>query len=176
MQKDELRIKLFEAINRVQSVKIIAVVIDAAKAYDKRFISTQEDLYLMAYKQITERFQYYLQDIFKSTGVEENGIVVCDHRGKDDDARLRAMHDRLMNRDKQNYAIYKNLIECAFMAPSHLGVGIQYADMVAGAVNRRFESNDESFFNALNPSFRKAPNGKIEGFGLVVWPKPHRRG
>jgi hypothetical protein len=43
--------------------------------------STQDDLYQFTYKPITERFQYYLQDLERDSGQPNNGIIVCDHRG-----------------------------------------------------------------------------------------------
>ena len=58
-----------------------------------------------------------------------------------------------------------------FIAPSHLSVGIQLAGMVTSAVFRAFESDDKRFANQVQESFRASPQGKIEGFGLVKFPK-----
>ena len=43
--------------------------------------------------------------------------------------------------DKENYSQFNNLIEGLFIAPSHLSVGIQFADLVAGAIFRKYEKN-----------------------------------
>ncbi|WP_434713473.1 DUF3800 domain-containing protein [Rhizobium sp. YTUHZ045] len=58
-----------------------------------------------------------------------------------------------------------------FLAPSHMSVGVQFADMVAGAIWRRFESGDETWFDAIKPAFRTSPDGKIDGFGICRFPK-----
>jgi hypothetical protein len=62
------------------------------------------------------------------------------------------------------------LIEGLFLAPSHLSIGIQLADIVVGAVFRKFEHEDNRWFDLLEPSWRKSPKGKKEGFGLIKFP------
>lgn len=114
---------------------------------------------------MTERFQYHLQEAV------QNGIIVCDHRGPKDDERLRSVHQKLMSGKGENCSNYKNLIEGVFMSPSHYGVGIQLADMFAGAVARKFTSGDNHFFKMVEASLRKSSFGKVEGFGLVKHPK-----
>jgi hypothetical protein len=52
-----------------------------------------------------------------------------------------------------------------------LSVGIQFADMVAGAVFRAFRASDDRFAKQIKPSFRTSPVGKIDGYGLVKFPK-----
>lgn len=63
------------------------------------------------------------------------------------------------------------MIEGLFIAPSHLSVGIQFADMVAGAVLRAFRAQDKRFAAQTKPAFRTSPKGKIDGDGLVKFPK-----
>mgnify|MGYP000968965173 FL=1 len=63
------------------------------------------------------------------------------------------------------------MIEGLFIAPSHLSVGIQFADMVAGAVFRAYKTDDKRFANQIRESFRASSGGKIEGYGLVKFPK-----
>ena len=45
-----------------------------------------------------------------------------------------------------------HLIEGLFIAPSHFSTGIQFADLVAGAIFRKYEKNDNSFFNQIEKS------------------------
>jgi hypothetical protein len=140
-------------------------------AYSLPYIKTADDLYWYSYKQLTERFQYYLQDLERTVGQRVNGIVVCDHRAPKDDARLRELHHQLLAGVKATASHYGNLIEGLFIAPSHLSVGVQFADMIAGAVFRQFKANDQRFYAQIEPSFRRSPNGKVEGYGLVKFPK-----
>jgi len=42
--------------------------------------------------------------------------------------------------------------------------------MVAGAVWRKFERNDDKYYQLLLPSLRKDPLGREDGYGLVRFP------
>ncbi|MHB8385172.1 DUF3800 domain-containing protein [Metallibacterium sp.] len=57
-------------------------------------------------------------------------------------------------------------------SPSHQSIGIQFADMVAGAVYRKYAKGDDRFFDQIVASFRASPRGEINGFGIVHFPKP----
>lgn len=173
-EREALRSSLYAIISKYKSIRILSVVVHVQTAYTLPYIRNADDLYWYAYKQLTERFQYYLQDLQRTVGQSINGIIVCDHRAPRDDERLRHLHQQLLSSDKDNTARYTNLIEGVFIAPSHYSVGIQFADVVAGAVFRKFENDDGRFFNLILKSFRMSPTGKIEGYGLVQFPKPRR--
>src|SRR5690606_4571137 len=100
-------------------------------------VNTQDDIYFKTYKVVTERFQYFLQDVSRTSGRTTLGIIVADHRGKGDDQKMRQQHQRLVGTTNPYSSNYLNLIEGLFLAPSHMSVGIQFADMVAGAIWRR---------------------------------------
>lgn len=170
-EKNELRCRLFKELCKYKSVRIICIVADATKAYQQSYVNSPDDLYWFAYKQMTERFQYFLQDLGRTVGAEINGIIVCDHRGPKDDNRLRDLHHRLVNVKADTHSKYPNLIEGLFLAASHQSVGIQFADLVAGAVYRLTVKDDDRWWQLIKDSFRKSDAGKIEGFGLVKWPK-----
>jgi hypothetical protein len=149
----------------------MACVCSAEAAYAMRSINTQDDLYHASYKPITERFQYHLQDLSKSIGRKEYGIVVGDHRGQQDDKRLRGHHQKLLHSTGEFISKYDHLIEGLFLEPSHLSVGIQLADLVAGAVWRKYERQDDRWFRLLESTLRRGPNGETEGYGIVKMPK-----
>lgn len=98
-------------------------------------------------------------------------MIVVDQRGNKDDTNMRLRHERLLTEKKRDHAVYANLVESLFFAPSHLGVGVQLADLVAGAIFRLSEHDDPGFFDQLKPAFRKNANGSIDGHGLVHSPK-----
>lgn len=104
-------------------------------------------------------------------GRYEYGIIVLDQRSHRDDSTLRDVHEQLVNEQGIWTSKYKNLIEGVFLAPSHYGVGIQFADMVAGAVHRYFEHHDATWFDLIAGSFRASPSGQIDGYGLAKVPK-----
>ena len=105
------------------------------------------------------------------TGTRACGIVVCDHRQNPDDTALRELHQRLVSGYGVYTSKYDNLVEGLFLAPSHMSVGIQLADMVAGAVFRKFENGDSRFFDQIQSSFRRSDTGVLKGYGLIEWPK-----
>ena len=63
------------------------------------------------------------------------------------------------------------LVESLFFLPSHISIGVQLADIVAGAVWRKFEKNDDSYYNMFEPSQRRSASGIIEGYGIAKAPK-----
>lgn len=170
-RKEALRVELYHLITKFKSIRLICAIVDVRKAYDLSYVNDQNDLYWYAYKQMTERFQYYLQDLSRTVGSKINGIIICDHRQPKEDDALRILHQKLLTGSRNNFSIYGNLIEGVFIAPSHLSVGIQFADLVGGAVFRKYARNDDRFFELIKNSFRKNSAGKIEGFGLIRWPK-----
>ena len=170
-QKEALRTELYRALTAYRAVKIISVVTNTAAAYTKGYVDTPEKMYWLAYKQLTERFQYYLQDLSKLIGHSVHGIVVCDNRGSKDDANLRDLHATLMTSPTENISRYQNVIEGLFIAPSHLSVGIQFADMVAGAIFRKYKSGDDRFYKQIVGSLRTSPVGSVDGYGIVKFPK-----
>ncbi len=166
----EVRNKLYEIITAYKSIKIISTVTDVEKAYRLPYVNSKDDLYWYSYKQVVERFQYYLQDISRESGADFNGLVIIDNRLSYDDNRLRTLHHKLMIIDKDTYSKFNNLIEGLFIAPSHLSVGIQFADIVAGAIFRKYEKNDDICFDKIKGSIRSR-NGNILGYGIIKFPK-----
>jgi uncharacterized protein DUF3800 len=135
----------------------------------------RQQICIMLRTTLTERFQYYLQDVSRSLGVKQFGIIVADHRGKQEDTRLRSHHQKLLYAKAEYISKYGNLIEGLFLQPSNLSVGIQFADLVAGAIWRKFERSDATWFDLLLPSIRKSTAGSIEGHGIVKYPKENWR-
>lgn len=171
-QRNAFREEAFKIVTDDKSVTIIACVCQAVAAYALANVTTQNDVYFGTYKVVTERFQYFLQDITRVVGSRVHGIIVADHRGKGDDDSMRVRHQRLVEDDKQFTSTYANLIEGLFFAPSHMSVGVQLADMVAGAIWRCVEAEDTFWFDKISGSVRKCPKtGKIDGFGIARYPK-----
>lgn len=168
--KNKVRNKLYEIISSYKSVKIVSVITDIEMAYQLPYIKDKDDLYWYSYKQVIERFQYHLQDLSRETGTTFNGLVIIDNRLSCDDNRLRNLHHNLLVAERDNYSNFNNLVEGLFIAPSHLSVGIQLADIVAGAIYRKYEKKDDVFFDKIKTSIRNK-NGVVEGYGIVKFPK-----
>ena len=168
--RNQFRDSIFEIVTSRRSLRILSVVTSVDAAYDLDHINSADELYHFTYKPITERFQYYLQDIERGSGVDTYGIIVCDHRGPRDDKRLQELHQRLVKQDGVFSSQYKNMIEGLFIAPSHWSVGIQFADLIAGAIYRKFENGDDRYYSRIKSSFRADSRGDIMGYGLVKAP------
>ena len=63
-----------------------------------------------------------------------------------------------------------NLIEGVSLISSHFSLGAQLADVITGAVYRKFEKKDERYFNKIKNSFRRRGD-IITGYGLINFPK-----
>lgn len=84
---------------------------------------------------------------------------------------MQELHGQLLYGYHNCSSSYNNLIEGVFISPSHLSIGIQFADMVAGAALRFFSKNDSQFLNQIKDTFRKSTSGKIDGYGIIKFPK-----
>lgn len=169
--RNEIRSELYALICKHRAVRAIACVVSAEAAYEMASVNEPADIYHLAYKGVTERFQYHLQDISQEVGAKQYGVVVADHRGRDDDMILRQVHQKLLHSEGKFISAYDNFVEGLFLTPSHFSVGIQLADLVAGAVWRRFERGDNRCYDELEPSLRRSRSGRVDGFGIVRSPK-----
>lgn len=164
-----LRDDLFSLLTKYRSVKLLGTAANVEQYYQRPSVNSADDIYHLAYKQLIERFQYFLQDTSRESGIDASGIVICDHRGSRDDMRLRHLHESLLKTRNGFQSTFSRLIEGVFIAPSHMTIGIQLADMVAGAIFRWFESDDARSYKKIEKNFRKNPrNGAVWGYGIVT--------
>jgi hypothetical protein len=78
--RDKIRMELYRLICANGAIKSMAAICSVAVAYGTPSCNTQDDIYHLTYKVVSERFQYYLQDISRVSGRKEFGIVVGDLR------------------------------------------------------------------------------------------------
>src|SRR5262249_23528873 len=169
--RDQVRTEIYKIIAGERGIKTMAAICSAAAAYRMPSVTSQDDLYHLTYKTVTERFQYYLQDLSSEQGDMVRGIVVADHRGAGDDKRLRQHHQKLLYSTSQYTSKYTHLVESLFSQKSELSIGVQLADMVAGAVWRKFERGDERWFAMIEPTLRRDARGNVTGYGLIKVPR-----
>ncbi len=166
-RQDGLREQMYSLIRSRKSLTTIAVVVDQASAYRQSSIQTVNDLYSRAYKVLSERFQYYLQDMQRSSGRSTLGMLVLDNRGPSDDKLLQDFHSRLIAGGGPYSSTYDNFVEGLFIAPSHHSVGIQLADMVGGAIYRNEAHGDARFYDQMSSTLRTSSGGRVEGYGIA---------
>lgn len=169
--RDEIREELLAMLCSDRAIRSIVCVSDIKAAYNMPSVNNKDDLYESTYKPLSERFQYYLQGLDSKAGEMEYGIIICDHRGGADDKRLKAHHQMLIHSTSQYTSKYDNFIESLLLQSSNLSIGIQFADLVAGATWRYFEKGDDRWFKAVIPSLRTDHLGNFEGYGIVKNPK-----
>ena len=52
-----------------------------------------------------------------------------------------------------------------------MSIGIQLADMVAGAVWRKFERGDDRWYKLVEPTLRRSRTGNVNGYGIIKVPR-----
>lgn len=168
--RDALRKELLSAVTRYKAIRVIATVVDTVATYRRPNVKDADDLYHLAFKQLSERFQYFLQDLERESGTPMRGMIVCDNRNNDQDNRLKEFHQTLLQGGAFT-SNYGNLIEGLFIAASHHSPGTQFADLVAGSIFRKEARNDSRFFDQIADRVRRSPSGQMAGYGLVYIPK-----
>lgn len=146
-------------------LEIIACVTDIESAFAYETVSCAHDLYHFAYKPISERFQYCLQD------AKDIGIVVADHRGRSDDKMFRTHHSTLTQGQSSNSSGYDRFIEGLFLQDSEHSTGIQIADYITGAIHRAYSAGDGEHAACFKAKMRGAAENRVMGRGLVQHPK-----
>jgi hypothetical protein len=51
-----------------------------------------------------------------------------------------------------------------------MSIGIQLADLIAGAVWRKFERGDDRWYAMVEKTLRTDPAGQVAGYGIVKVP------
>ena len=146
-------------------ITVIACVTDIDASFRYGCAADQQSLYHFCYKPLSERFQYFLQDCGSI------GIVIADHRGRDNDRMFKAHHQAMVARKGINVSAFGRFVEGLFLQDSHQSIGIQIADFVAGAIHRAYSTGDSEHAAILKPMIRARPDGSILGFGIVQHPK-----
>lgn len=168
--RDRFRQDIFRLITNRTNVKLVACAVDAVAAYKLGRVQSPEDIYHHAYRSVSEKFQYHLQDRSREMEEKQLGIIIADPRGKKQDEGLRMQHRQLLEETSGLISRYDNLVETIFLTPSHHSVGIQLADMAAGAIGRALNYRDTQFLKFVMPAFRKSASGRINGWGFVKFP------
>lgn len=75
----KLRDQLLKTITSRRSVRIVATRTITKAAWQLPYITDKTSMYHYTYKQTLERVNYFLQDISKTTGETQRGIVIADH-------------------------------------------------------------------------------------------------
>jgi len=134
------------------SVRLFAV------AVDKAAVSPRDPVEL-AFEELCNRFNLFLQRIKNRTGDNQRGLIVMDESKHEKPLQKLAKNFRV---NGGNYGHYRHLAEVPLFVDSRATRLIQLADLVAWSTFRKYEHSDGRFFDQLIPRF-DADGGVIHG-------------
>jgi Protein of unknown function (DUF3800) len=96
--------------------------------------------------------------------------VIFEKRGRTEDATLELEFRRIA--DGRNQVGKMPNLDLRFMDKKHNSTGLQLADLCAHPIGRHVISPDQDnrAFEVIKPKFRSGPGGRIQGYGLKVFP------
>lgn len=169
-QYKNMKEDIIEFISKYKN-SIIGIVVDKKSCYkNKCYINTPNDLYSVALHLLMER---YCMEIYKAK--EKNNtkptIMIADSRQSINsnklDKELKIAYLRAKNMGT-HFIEFPNFCENIIFVDSDDFSGIQIADFCAGAIHRKYENEDKTFFDKLKPAIRKH-KGTIYGAGIKVY-------
>jgi hypothetical protein len=93
--------------------------------------------------------------------------VADSRRGADN--RLRRFVDGLITGGDLWVDFRRSIVEGIMFQVSDYSVGVQIADMIAGAAYQKDVRGDRTYFDLWAPLLRKNPYGSYRGYGYVAW-------
>lgn len=146
-----------------------------AQRHPKRYIKSGEDIYHQAFRYCLQRLALFLHD---KSDTEEEAIVVADRRSDQQDNRLRRHFEELVYESTQRILYkgsFERVVEGLFLQVSHYSVGVQLADILAGAVHQKYAKGGSRWYQYVEPWLRRSPSGQILGWGLIEHPNARMR-
>lgn len=135
-----------------QSVRLFAVAVDKAGVAPR-------DPVELAFEEISNRFNLFLQRIHNRTNENQRGLIIMD----------KSKHERPLQRLARTFRTsggrwghFRFLAEVPLFVDSEASRIVQLADLVAWATRRKYEHSDGRFFDQLIPKF-DADGGVIHG-------------
>ena len=142
-------------------LSFVGVVIDKLKIdmSKSNFRKIPKDF---SWELLIERINYFL-----SEARDKRGMMISDATERNMEKYHRAYAKALFASSLHIKEFH--FIETLLFEPSDSSDLLQISDVVAYAIGRKFNSNDDSFFDVLEPKFLKR-DGILTGMGLKVWP------
>jgi hypothetical protein len=113
---------------------------------DKNAVSP-EDPVEYAFEQVSSRFDQFLRRLYLQ-GDPQRGLIVLDQSKSDQETRLQSLATGFRTLGNR-WGTMNNLADVPFFVDSKATRGIQYADLVAYAISRKYERDDDEFFNVI---------------------------
>ena len=162
-----------EIMNIVTKYKnsVVGIIMDKEYCYkNKDFVQNSNDLYALSLHLLMERCCMQITDK-EGRNTVTPAMIFADSRKNDKnnklDLELQIAYLRAKNMGT-HFVKFPNFCDSIIFADSDYTAGIQIADFCAGAIFRKFENDDDAFFNILKPSIR-THNGNINGAGIKIY-------
>ncbi len=151
---------------------VIGIVMDKQSCYKNRTdIKNHNDLYAFALNLLMERVCMEISDRDGRDSTTP-ALMFTDSRKNDNNNKLDKELQIAYLRARSlgtHYIKFPNFCESLVFIDSTYSSGIQCADFCAGAIHKKFEVNEDEFFNILLPSIRKNKYENIYGYGIKLY-------
>lgn len=169
-QYDKMRTEITELISNYKA-SVIGIVMDKESCYkNKDYIITPNDLYATALHLLMERYCMKTNNINKMKNPKPI-VMIADSRQSVNsnklDKQLQLAYLRAKNMGT-HFVKFPTFAEGIIFVDSDNFSGIQLADYCAGIIHRKYEMQDEKFFEILKPAIRKHKN-TIYGPGIKIY-------
>ena len=147
---------LRQALETAQSLapehwRLFGVVVDKSAL-------SPEDPVGYAFEQLCNRFDRFLSRLYHQ-GHNQKGLIVLDKSAEETRLQSLASDFRTIG---HRWGVTRNLVDVPFFVDSKATRFIQYADLVAYAMRRKFELGDAEFFDLIEPYFDRE-GGVVHG-------------
>ncbi len=115
---------------------------------DKLALSPQDPVEY-AFEQLCNRFDRFLARLYQQ-GINQKGLIVLDKSSQETRLQSLASEFRTLG---HRWGVTRNLVDVPLFVDSKATRCIQYADLVAYSVRRKYEQDDSEFFDAISGRF-----------------------
>lgn len=151
---------------------VIGIVMDKESCYKNRIdINNHNDIYAFALNLLMERVCMEISDR-DGRNATTPALMFTDSRKNDNNNKLDKELQIAYLRARSlgtHYIKFPNFCESLVFLDSNYSCGIQCADFCAGVIHKKFEMNDETFFELLQPAIRCNKQNDIYGRGIKLY-------
>lgn len=151
---------------------VIGIVMDKESCYRyRKGINNHNDLYAFALNLLMERVCMEISDR-DGRDVNTPALMFTDSRKNDNNNKLDKELQIAYLRARSlgtHYIKFPNFCESLVFIDSSYSSGIQCADFCAGVIHKKFEKDDDKFFNLLLPAIRKNKDDNVYGYGIKLY-------
>jgi len=169
----ELKKKFYERLNAIISsanFTTIAVAIDKKKHIEK-YGKLANNPYTICLSYILERLIFCTDHNTNTSTIS----ITIEKRGKKEDKQLLAHYNSVIDRGTYHVnadRFKQRIVDFKMMAKRDNNIGLQIADLCAYPIARHVLNSEEPYipFKIIESKIRKGSNGKVEGYGLKIFP------